>query len=423
MKISTWVIMTATIAAAATATAQQQPEFVWGGDLRFRVVYFDHIPYSNVPAESRGGVNSFQRYRTRVFGEYHPTENFYIRSRLVNEFRTVNHPRTRNAWAPFDETVIDNLFVDYSSDLFDIRLGRQDLMYGTGKIMLEGTSKDGSRTTYFDAAKISYKGIENTTIDFLAMYTHGQDPLAIHSQDRDIVGYSGANYDGVEAGGGIYVKNNSFDDLPWEAYYITKTKQDGLPSNDTIDTVGARFMPKSAGGNLDGNIEMAYQTSPGTSEIMIDALAKLHIDALEAQNGTLGLGWYYLSEDWNPVFARWPQYSELYVYSFDTTGAAAWKNVSMPHVDFSISPIKGLKTDLLLGYMMAPENDGLGGGHNRGLLFTCKNSFTLKEGLFSESDSLSGHLLFEIFEPDDYYNGSQQDRTASFARAELTYSF
>lgn len=417
------VISAAIIAAATTASAQKQPEFKWGGDIRLRTIYQDNIPYANVNNPDEGGVSSYQSYRTRIYGEFHPTENFYIRARLMNEFRTVQHPRTRNAWAAFDETVLDNLFIDYTADLFDVRLGRQDMMYGTGKIIMDGTAKDGSRSTYFDAAKVTYKGIADTTVDFLAMYTHADDPLAIHSQDRDIVGYSGAKYEGVEAGGGIYVKNNSLEDLPWEAYFITKTKQDGLPRNDRVDTAGARFMPKSAGGNLEGNVELAYQSNQGSSEIMIDALAKLHIDALSEQNGTVGLGWYYLSEDWNPVFARFPQYSDLYVQSYATTGAGAWKNLSMPHVDFSISPINGLKTDLLLGYMMAPEDDGLGGGHNRGWLFTCKNSFTLKKGLFSESDSLGGHLLFEVFQPEDYYKGSQQDKTASFARAELSYSF
>ncbi len=437
MNRSTWAIVSATVAAAATSafsadrqmqapaatTAASAQEFKWGGDIRLRTVHFDNIPYSNTAVESRGGVNSFQRYRTRVFGEYHPTENLYLRGRLVNEFRTVEHPRTRNGWAAFDETVFDNLFIDYGNEQFGIRLGRQELVYGTGKIITEGTSKDGSRTIYFDAAKVTYKGIANTTVDFLAMYTHALDPLAIHSQNRDIVGYAGANYEGAEAGGGIYVKNNAVADLPWEAYYITKTEQDGLADDDTINTLGARLMPKCAEGALEGNIEVAYQSSLETSEFMIDALAKWNIEAMEEQKATLGLGWYHLSEDWNPVFARWPQYSELYVYSFDTTGAAAWKNVSMPHIDFSISPFKGLKTDFLLGYMMAPKDDGLGSGNERGFLFTSKGTFVLKEKLFTESDSLGGHLLLEIFKPGDYYNSSQQDKTASFARAELTYSF
>lgn len=404
------------------AMPKEVNEFKWGGDFRFRTVYFDHIPYANVPVESRGGANSFQRYRTRIFGEYHPSDELYFRGRLVNEFRTYQTP-DNNSWSAMDETVIDNLFVDYKNDLFDVRVGRQDMIYGTGKVILDGTPKDGSRTIYFDAAKASYKGIENTTVDLLAMYTYAQDRLAIHSQDRDIVGYAGPSdpYQGAEAGGGIYIKNKTYEDLPWEAYYIAKTK--GQYQADQINTVGTRLMPKWSEGTYDGNLEMAYQSTTGMDAYMIDALANWNIQGMDDQKAKLGLGWYHLSEDWNPVFARWPQYSELYVYSYDTTGAGQWKNVSMPHIDFSISPMKNYKADFLLGYMFAPESDGLGDGNNRGLLFTWWNKFTLKEQLFSPRDKLSGHVLFELMQPGDYYSDAQQDNTATFVRFELNYAF
>lgn len=411
--------------APATTLAATQPSqpFKWGADIRLRTVYFDNIPYANMPVEARGGVNSFQRYRTRIFGEYHPTDNLYFRGRLVNEFRSYQEPDTPNAWSAFDEVVFDNLFVDYKTDQFDIRVGRQDLIYGTGKVILDGTPKDGSRTIYFDAAKVTFKGIADTTVDFLALYTRARDPLAIDSQDRDLVGFTGAAYDGAEAGGAIYVRNSTNKALPWEAYYIIKTKQDLLDDGDDINTFGLRFMPKGPDTPFDGNLEIAYQSSPDTSEFMVDALVNWRIPAMQKQKGCLGLGWYHLSADWNPVFARWPQYSELYVYSYDTTGAGAWKNISMPHIDFSISPIKGLKSDLLLGYLFAPRDDGLGGGHNRGLLFTWWNRFTIKQKLFSQTDKLGGHLLVEIFDPGDYYAGSQRSKIASFVRAELSYSF
>jgi hypothetical protein len=409
--------------APATATAVQ--EFKWGGDVRLRTVYFDNIPYANVAAESRGGVNSFQRYRTRIFGEYHPNQDLYFRGRLVNEFRTLQKPDdTKNGWSAFDETVIDHFFVDYKTDLFDIRVGRQDMIYGTGKIILDGTPKDGSRTIYFDAAKVTYKGIDNTTVDFIAMYTQAEDPFALHSQERDITGLGGGAdpYDGAEAGGGIYIKHNAEKGIPWEAYWITKTKQQYLDDGDDINTVGTRLMPKWSE-QFDANIEMAYQSSLDTSELMIDAIANWHIDGLKEQKACLGAGVYHLSEEWNPIFARWPQYSELYVYSFDTTGAGGWQNVTMPHIDFSISPCKSLKSDFLLGYMYAPTQNGLGEGKNRGLLFTWWNRFTLMENIYSDHDKLTGHLLLEIFEPGNYYSNDQQDHTASFARAELNYSF
>lgn len=421
-----------TPAAVTVVSADEIQEFQYGGDFRFRTVYFDNIPYSEPhpltgSLEAREGINSFQRYRTRVWGEYHPkqNENIYLRGRLVNEWRSVQEPTADNGWSAFDETIFDNLFVDYKTDLFDVRVGRQDLIYGTGKIILDGTPLDGSRTIYFDAAKVTYKGIENTMVDFLAMYTESHDPLAIHSQDRSLVGLTGG-YDGVEAGGGVYVKNNGCEDLPWEAYFLTKTKQQLFPTaseiDDPINTVGMRLMPKIAEG-LTGNLEMAYQSTPDTSEFMIDALIKWQIKGMEDQKANVGLGWYHLSEDWNPIFARWPQYSELYVYSFDTTGAGEWKNISMPHVDFSIAPMKNYKADLLLGYMFAPENNGPGGSDVRGLLFTWWNKFTIKEQLLTQKDKLTGHVLFELMQPGAYYNADQRDHTATFFRVELNYAF
>ncbi len=411
--------------ALAEAAAPESDQFKWGGDFRFRTVYFDHIPYGDptlvAGPEARGGANSFQRYRTRVFGEYHPNDNLYFRGRLVNEFRTVQKPDGPYNWSAFDETVIDNFFVDYKHDMFDVRVGRQDMIYGTGKLILDGTPKDGSRTIYFDAAKVSYKGIDSTTVDLLAMYTRAHDPFALHTQDRDIVGLGGGDaYDGAEAGGAVYIKNKTYEDLPWEAYWIIKTQEQGL--DDEINTVGTRLMPK-LNDAIDVNLEMAYQSSPDTSEYMIDALVSWHIEGMEEQKACLGVGWYHLSEDWNPVFARWPQYSELYVYSYDTTGAGQWKNVSMPHIDFSISPMKNYKADFLLGYMFAPEDNGPGTSNGRGLLFTWWNKFTIKEQLFSQRDKLTGHVLFELMQPGAYYNAAQRDNTATFLRFELNYAF
>jgi hypothetical protein len=108
------------------------------------------------------------------------------------------------------------------------------MIYGTGKLILDGTPKDGSRTIYFNAAKAVYKGIDNTTVDLFAMYTQAQDPLALHTQDRDIVGLHKIPYEGAEAGGGVYVKNKTHKGLPWEAYWIIKTEEEGL--DDEINT-------------------------------------------------------------------------------------------------------------------------------------------------------------------------------------------
>lgn len=426
---SAFLLLVGAAAAASVASAgetnvqaQAASPFKWGGDIRLREVYFDNIPTST-GGEARGGANHFQRYRTRLWGEYHHNDDLFIRARLFNEFRTAQAPNgAKNTWAAFDETSFDNLFIDWKQDLWDIRIGRQDLIYGTGKLILDGTPLDGSRTIYFDAAKAVYKGIDDTTVDFFAMYTYSKDKLAIHSQDRSVNGLTTGGYDEAEAGGGVYIKNKSHEKLPWEAYYIAKTKEEGM--TDRLNTVGSRLMPRFSSA-FSGNLEFAYQSAPDVSEFMVDALANWHIPAMEEQKATLGSGWYHISEEWNPIFARWPQYSELFVYSFGPPdgGIGRWSNVSMPHIDFSIAPCKGYKTELLLGYMFAPEDNGAGGGHNRGWLFTWWNHFTIAEKLFCQTDKLGGHFLLELMDPGDYYTGDQREHTAVFARAELSYSF
>jgi len=412
-------------------------KFTWGGDIRLRSIYFDNIPLP-MGIETRDGVNRFQRYRTRLWGEYQASENLKLYARLLNEFRTYQDP-DNNSMNPLDEIVIDNLYLDWKiSEDWSVRIGRQNLIYGTGKLIIDATPKDGSRTIYFDAIKATYTGFENTAIDVLGIYTHAKDPLVMHSEDRDLNGKIKAPYDGTESGGGIYLKNKSFKRLPFETYYLVKTHEQAWIGpvtkvrHDSADrhTVGIRLMPKF-NRIFDGNFEAAYQFGDNIQAYMIDSLLNWHISD-NYMKPVLGLGWYYLSGDdpststdegWNPLWARWPQYSELYVYAFDAEGAARWSNVNLPHVDFTFCPVKKLKTSLLVGYMFAPEADAVGGGHHRGLLATLWNRFTIRENLFSDGDKLFGHVLCEIMDPGNYYTDSQQNHTAFFGRIELSYSF
>ncbi len=406
--------------------------FTWGGDLRLREVYFDNIPYSN-GQEARGGVNHFQRYRIRLWGDYQAKENLMFRMRLVNEFFTYEEPNNKN-WHSPDELVFDNLFIDWFINNWSIRIGRQDLIYGTGKLILDGTPKDGSRTIYFDAIKASYTGLENTSIDFLLLHTQAKDPLAIHSEDRDIVGYSPGNaYEGSESGGGVYIKNSSNQNLPFEAYYFVKThgQKVGPINNRDRHTVGTRLMPKFSDA-FDGNLELAYQLGNDISAYMIDAAFYWHIQALTNLHATMGMGWYHLSGDklssshrdegWSPLWGRWPQYSELYIYAYDVNGAGRWSNISSPHIDFTFNPTEKITTSLMIGYLFAPEADGAGGGHNRGFITTLNNQFAIKEQLLCNHDKLTVRALFEVMKPDGYYKADQR-HTALFARLELDYSF
>ena len=162
---------------------------------------------------------------------------------------------------------------------------------------------------------------------------------------------------------------------------------------------------------------------------MVDALVNVNLPVGENLKPTLGAGVYIVSGDdpatakdegWNPLWARWPQYSELYIYAFDADGAGRWSNVMMPHIDLTFAPWKGAKTKLMAAELQAPEKNGPGGGDTRGQLYVFRTDFVIANALLGEQDKLSGHITYEYLDPDDYY---LVDNGAHFARWELSYAF
>jgi len=409
----------------------------FGGDIRIRQVHFDNIP----PRPE----NHFFRFRTRLWGAAHFGEDVCVHARIVNEFRDYRDPDT-DAWEFPDEGIVDNLFVevrDVIDDLLDLRIGRQDLVYGRGRVLLDGTPLDGSRTIYCDAVKATFKGIESTTVDLLGIYNEADAELLIDSQDRNLTGLAPWNEEYAESGGGMYVKNDAMADLPFEAYYFYKNEEahlNDLRSTNPVEvaeadvhTVGVRLMPALADG-VKGNLEAAYQMGEqgdvDLEGMMVDAAVSWMVPVMEDMKPCLGAGVYYLSGDdpdtadnegWNPLWARWPQYSELYVYAWDAEGGAGrWSNIMMPHADLSLAPAKAVKANLLVGQMYAAEGDGPGGGDERGLLVTLRTDFTLGQDLLLKKDKLFGHLLAEIVDPGDFH---ADDELMHFLRWELSYAF
>jgi len=131
-----------------------------------------------------------------------------------------------------------------------------------------------------------------------------------------------------------------------------------------------------------GNLEAAYQTGELGEEdcegSMVDGSVSYFVPMTEAMKPKLSAGVYWLSGDdpnttkdegWNPLWARYPQYSELYVYAFDAEAAGRWSNVLMPYLDLSIMPVKAVKVAALAGQMMADEKNGPGEGDTRGQLW------------------------------------------------------
>lgn len=413
----------------------------FGGDVRIRQVYFDNIPIvADPPGVTRGGRNHFFRFRSRFWGQADFGERATLYTRFAHEFRHYEKG-TDTSWDWEDELIVDNLYLDINGLLggrLDARIGRQDLIYGTGKLLLEGTPKDGSRTLYFDAVRLRFNADTKNTLDVLGIYNQPENQLAISSQNRDLTGFDPAFNDLTESGGGLYLMNTQMDAMPFEAYYLYKresswvNRQGDRQPGRNVHTIGTRLMPRRQCGTS-ANLEIAHQFGETSDDRtlqawMIDAVVRRSIEKLPTQP-VIGVGVYHITgndpetnrdEGWNPLWARFPQYSELYVYAFDAEAAGRWSNVTLPYLSIRCSPTGNSQLALLGGYMLAPERNGPGGGKERGWLGTARYDFTIARQLLTNKDRLFGHLLFEVFEPGNYYNVSD---TAFFTRWELSYAF
>ena len=452
--------------AAAEESGKPVSAFRFGGDERIRQEYFDNAPAKNdLSGYARGGENNYFRFRTRLWSEWNPASDWTFRMRVSNEIRSWMEPDVdsrpeRSTYEYPDDLIFDNLYIERRNLLngdVDLRIGRQDLVYGRGKVMADGTPGDGSRTGFYNALKTVWRINEKNTLDFFCVYNKSDDDLAINSTERDLNIYPKA-MDGVtESGAGIYLKNASFENNPFEAYLIYKRESEydertatnvrtyawqeldsvnHLLTTPRLDlyTLGGRWMPQWTD-SFSGNMELAFQVGERGDEQVTGWMADIFMKNMFL-SGTrfkpaVEYGVYALSgnktdtdkdESWNPLWSRTPQISEVYVFNYDTEQSAArWSNLFAPHVDLTAcNLIFSTKTTLACYYLRAFEADGAGEGKNRGMLYVLKNEFVLGENLLLEKDKLTGHLWVEVIDPGNYHT---RDETGAFIRGELMYSF
>ncbi len=428
----------------APAFAQEPDSSGWsvraGADLRLREELFDDIPIlADPPGVTRGGANNYLRIRSRVWLQA-GTPSLTLYGRMASEVRHWFDPDGGSYEWP-DELVLDNLYLRLA-DVFGegtvLTLGRQDIVLGSRRMVIEGTPKDGSRTIYMNGAAFKADLSEFTRLNLFGVYNAAEDELAIGHEHRDVTGYKSTATAMDEGGGGIYLTSRLGESLVCEVSYLYKhdtahTIPGGTPvrvEDADYHTVGVRLMPQFTS-TLSGELEVAGQFGDEGGQDVEAMLAAASLAwAPEARfNPSLSANLLYLSGDdpdtgrqegWNPLWGRCPWVSELYIFSWDAEKAGFWTNLLYPYLQAVCSPAEGQKLRLSLGPLLAEEQNGPGGGDLRGWLGIARWDFPIAKGLLGSSDDLSGHLLAEVLDPGDYY---KVDNTAYFLRWEVLYRY
>lgn len=421
------------------------PWLNWGFDQRLRTIYTKNFLWLDNDSSAPENEWHFQRFRSRLWSTITPVENMTINTRLVWEWRNYCKPDSdaRSGPIEWDEAIFDRMNVSFKNafDLpIDITVGRQDIILGNGWLVLDGTPYDGSRTIFFDAAKVTYKISEAQKIDLIYIDQRGEADETIepfNDQER-VCGLAEQD----ERGFIFYLTDKSLiPDAEVNGYFIYKhdmpidhvTAPLPSPTNDShIYTAGARI-----NGGLDDNWKYRAEFAQQSGQKNYQNLCALGFNSRvsylmnDVWKNKFYTGYEYLSGDdpatktneaFDPLWGRWPQWSELYIYTYATeTRIAETTNLHRIHLGWDCEPTEQLCLTNQYHVLFADENTlgGTGGrsndSHFRGQLLTSRLTYKFNR-------HLSGHLLGEFFFPGDYYTDDRND-AAAFLRYELMLTF
>lgn len=422
---------------AVSLLGQEAPALEFGFQERVRSESWENV------VDHRAASPDFRtqyRFRTRLWAVVPLGSNLSFSAGLVNENRKLARPdQAYNG----REVIFETLHVDWRlGPAWSLRVGRQALMRGDGFVLMDGGALDGSRTGYVNALDLTFaKG--PFKLEFLAISDPFKDrflPRLNESADpkeRQLLN------ERDEAALGVYAtwKRGGRD---FQAYAFHKTERNDVRAvadplfvpDRRVETLGARLQ-EDLGQGLGATGEFAVQSGrqggrPGTPEPASTirawgGQAKLTRTFEHPFRPELNVGWVGLSGDdpatparegWDPLFSRWPKWSELYVYSLiPEAGVATWSNLRLWEVTLQARPMAKLSLRASAFWMRAEQPvTGHGplfaSGLGRGRILELRADLKL-------SEQWQGHVLYERLDPGTLYTGSDAGR---FFRVEAIYT-
>ncbi len=374
---------------------------------RFRVEAWDNA--INLDDANDDGF-AYTRNRTTLGLRWLAASNFEVVGKVTNEFRVYLAPKNR----PLNrhELFFDNLYVKGTipgRHPITITAGRQDINLGEGFVIADSTPLDGSRSYYFNALRVDaglgadhkltlFAHAGRTTDDYLPVI-HDQDQALVEQPEKALAAY----YAGA------------FGKAKVDAYAVRKVTEGTRlwPVAGTVNTFGARVQAPVFG-PLSITAEGALQTgSYGPSgRSAYGAIA--HLDGSPEWGvpflKTLTLGAILLSGDdpatgrmegWDPVFSRWPKWSEGYIYTLSRESRVAyWSNLNSIYgsvvLGFGERANATVAVHRLGAAFVRPGVFPGGTGLHRGALIVGRLSFII-------SKAFTGHLHWDHFRPGDFY--------------------
>ncbi len=371
------------------------------------------------------------RFRTRLWATVPLGSRASFVVGLANESKGQTEPRlplTR------DETFFEHLYLDVkATSRISARIGRQTLMKGDGFILFDGTSGDGSRSMYLNAADVTFAVAPQAKVEFILASNPYRDVYlpVINDKQRVLTEWD-------ERFGGVYYTDTRLKRTDLQAYYFYKDERhDYRPATHPqyqgareVQTLGARVARELAPGwMLTGELATQFGAEdPGAAIRARGGYLNVKRTFSRAWKPAVLIGYTGMSgddpatpaiEQFEPLVSRWPRWSELYILSLaPEVGVAYWTNLGMWQAEATCAPsarlnLRATYYHLNAFHPFAGSPTVFGPGTSRGDLVEARVDFTLHK-------ALKGHVLYERLVPGDFYTGTDP---AYFFRVEFIYTF
>jgi len=448
--------------------------FNYGASERIRQEIWDNLlDLKTLPPSNTNYDRNFFRFKTSLWGSADFNKDTGVYLKFTNEakynlgpYKQPSDPLSKiddYVRLDEDEFVFDNLYIK-ANNIFglpvDLKIGRQDFlgpdMYGEGFLICDGTPGDGSRTFFFNAAKLKWRINQNHNVDLVYITNQFRDRYM--PVWRTAVPDAGTYYKhkkilnaSDEQAFVVYGRDKLSENLTVEPYYIYKKEEKHLigPATPELDlnTIGARAVYTSGPWTVGG--EFAYQfgeydgnKAPGGgysgqdregyggyifgkrkfADMKLKPEFELRFVSLSGDDPGSEK-----NENWDPLFSRNPYWNELIIYTqiYETLkeGYAIpgyWTNLQLYMAKVSMELTPDTKLSLSYQYLRSNEkanplagqsamfSDGKEKGHLPTLLLSHK---------FSKN--IDAFFQYEYFIPGDFY--ADNAKNGQFLRWQLQF--
>lgn len=398
--------------------------FSWGGDLRLRNEYLNNAFTLNRYSDYE--EKDYFRFRARVWASAKVVENNSLNVRMTTEPRLymMRNTAARGPGLDWTEGVIDNMNLRWTN-IFgqgaNFTVGRQDIFIGDPLdwwLVADGTPLDGSRTFYFDAARLTYT-LEDakTTFDVIGIQQFSDNDVWLPSINNQYAPVTEQN----EKGAILYVANKSIKEANIDAFFMYKQDDYRIRNGRDGDlyTLGAKVhgVPMDhVKYSLEGAYQFGYRNTydgkgmRNVSAFGMKGKASYSFDDKLKNEARLNLE--YLSgddpstpgcnESFDLLWGRWPRWSEMFIYNvIEENRPAQIDNLIRVGPGYSISPIKNMT--LTADYYALWADQGSTSASRFMGTGTFRGHYVQSILRYKFNQHVSGHLWGEVLWPGDYY--------------------